>query len=123
MRTDLALKKSNANHIDYGFLSGLLPRGILPSNLDGIIVLDKATLYLEWKRPGEKLSCGQKRALITLAKEERNTVLIVYGESHPDKFYVMKIFKINPKTEKADEIGYGVNSLKKILILWSWENC
>jgi hypothetical protein len=35
----------------------------------------------------------------------------------------MKIFKINPKTEKADEIGYGVNSLKKILILWSWENC
>lgn len=122
MRNDLALKKSNANHIDYGFLNGLLPRGILPSNLDGIIVLDKATLYLEWKRPGEKLSNGQKRALITLAKEKRNTVLIVYGESHPDKFYVMNIFKINPESEQADKVGYGVNEFKKVLVLWSWEN-
>lgn len=120
MRENLALRKPMTFQIDYGFLQNILPKNILPSNIDGLIVLDSGEcLYLEWKKPKEPISKGQARALINLARNPKNTVWLVRGESRPDKFYIMNIYEILPDGG-SNLLGYGVNKFKQLTVNWTW---
>lgn len=121
--SELALKKRNSDRIDYGFLQGVVPYNVMPSDLDGFLALKNGTLFLEWKKPQEVklMKKGQKKALQNLAKN--NTVWILLGESNPDKFYIMEFYRVLPDGEKfAEKIGYGVKEFKKQYAVFFWEN-
>ena len=62
-----------ATHTDYGDFKGLIESNpaFLPSNVDGIAERNGYFLILEWKRPGEKMSEGQKRMLHALVRPMR----------------------------------------------------
>lgn len=119
----LALKNRNADRIDYGFLKEVLPYNVTPSDLDGYLACNNGVLFLEWKKPNyeiHNIKIGQKKALQNLAK--KNTVWIIEGESNPDKFYIMNIYKVVQEENFIEKIGYGVNNFKKLCALFFWEN-
>ena len=72
-----------ASHVDYGDFIGLLPDNpqFCPSDLDGIAERNGHFLIMEWKRPAEKVSEGQKRLLQALAANSRFMVVIIYGNT------------------------------------------
>lgn len=54
---------------DWGWLEGLLPRGCRPTDIDGLVEIDKKFLVLEWKSHDAALLLAQKLTF------ERLTVL------------------------------------------------
>jgi len=72
-----------ATHTDYADFKGLIPTnpGFLPCDLDGIAERNGQFLIMEWKKPGEKLSEGQKIMLKSLAKKEGFIVTIIVGNT------------------------------------------
>ena len=72
-----------AKHQDYADFKGLIATnpGFVPCDLDGIAERNGQFLIMEWKKPGEKLSEGQKIMLKALAKKEGFIVTIIVGNT------------------------------------------
>ena len=77
------MRNAYATHIDYGAFKGLIPNNpaFCPSNIDGIAERNGKFLVMEWKRPNEKVSDGQRRLLQAFAKKPDFTVLIIEGNT------------------------------------------
>jgi hypothetical protein len=112
LRSTLALKA------DYGDLIGLIPSNpkFSPSDLDGICERKGYFLVMEWKRPGEKASDGQKRLLQALAANPRFMVVVVIGNT--DNGTVVDEFWQYAPDGKCFLAGKGFNSFKEFYRLW-----
>lgn len=78
---------------DWEFLNSCFNWGIRPTDIDGFVERNGYCLYFEAKRASEALKGGQKRALAHLARQPKNTVLVIYGD--PNKPVAM------------EHLGYG----------------
>lgn len=68
---------------DWGFLDGCFPRGIKPTDIDGMVHLRDGNrdrfLFLEKKGPHGSISEGQRRAFHGLSRQHDITVLCLRG--------------------------------------------
>ena len=116
--SNLGMRNVNAIHTDFGFLHGLFKDSpkIIPSNLDMIYGINGSFLIAEWKNPGEVITQGQKILLKSLHKEKNFTVLLIEGNSTPEKTVVYKFYQIASK--ELIYLGNSVESLKSYIETW-----
>lgn len=85
-----------ANLPSWDWMRGCFPRGIMPTDVDGMVEIRGSVLFIEQKRPGASLSNGQRIALKTLAAKDRTTVLCL--RSTLDGAYECIVFDGTPPT-------------------------
>ena len=107
-----------ATHTDYGEFKGLIPNNpnVVPSNVDGILERNGQFLILEWKRPGEKVSNGQKIMLQALAAKPSFMVVIIYGNT--DNGTVIDSYWTLTPDGKPYKAGNGLESFKQFYRQW-----
>jgi hypothetical protein len=107
-----------ATHTDYGDFKGLIPDNpaFLPSNVDGIAERNGHFLILEWKRPGEKMSEGQKRLLQALAANSKFMVVVIIGDT--DNGTNIQEYWQYTQDGKPFKCGMGFESFKEWYRLW-----
>lgn len=107
-----------ATHTDYGDFKGLIPTNpnLVPSNVDGILERNGQFLILEWKKPGEKVSEGQKRLLQAFAAKPSFMVVIIYGNT--DNGTIIDSFWQLTSEGKPFKAGVGFGSFKEWYISW-----
>ena len=107
-----------ATHTDYGDFKGLIESNpaFLPSNVDGIAERNGHFLIMEWKRPGEKASEGQKRLLQALAANPKFMVVVIIGDT--DEGTNIQEFWQYTIDGKAFMSGKGFGSFKEFYKLW-----
>lgn len=65
---------------DWGILKDCFPRGIMPSDVDGIVEVNGYVLMLEWKTPGGALSTGQRIMFESMTRDSKKIrVLVIFG--------------------------------------------
>jgi len=105
----------NRNAVDWTILAPL-PRGCIPSDIDGFLEINRHFLFLEAKGPGGELSRGQEMALKRLADVDQITVLIV--EWIPINNNTAKeITRVYP-IRHPSQIVMGLAGLKKLVEAW-----
>ena len=116
--TSKAMRNPDAKHIDYGFLQGVIPESpnFMPSNVDGILERNGQFLILEWKRPGEKVSEGQRIMLQALASKPSFMVVIIYGNT--DNETVIDSYWLLTPEGKPVKTGIGFESFKQFYRDW-----
>lgn len=66
---------------DWGILDGCFPRGIRPSDVDGIVELNEHVLMLEWKPRFGSLTRGQLFMFQNMTRgSPKVQVLVIYGD-------------------------------------------
>ena len=107
-----------ATHTDYAEFKGLIPANpaLIPSNVDGILERNGQFLILEWKRPGEKVSTGQKIMLQALASKPDFMVVIIYGNT--DNETVIDSYWLLTPDGKPVKSGVGFASFKQFYKDW-----
>ena len=107
-----------ATHTDYAEFKGLIPTNpaLIPSNVDGILERNGQFLILEWKRPGEKVSTGQKIMLQALASKPDFMVVIIYGNT--DNETVIDSYWLLTPDGKPVKSGVGFGSFKQFYKDW-----
>ena len=107
-----------ASHVDYGDFLGLIPQNpqFCPSDLDGIAERNNHFLIMEWKRPGEKASEGQKRLLKALATNPKFMVVVIIGDTD-NGTNIQEFWQYAPDG-KAFKAGVGFDSFKTFYRLW-----
>lgn len=66
---------------DWGILDGCFPRGIRPSDVDGIVELNEHVLMLEWKPKLGSLTRGQLFMFQNMTRgSPKVQVLVIYGD-------------------------------------------
>jgi hypothetical protein len=107
-----------ATHTDYAEFKGLIPTNpqLVPSNVDGILERNGQFLILEWKRPKEKISEGQRIMLQALAAKPSFMVVIVYGNT--DNETVVDSYWLLTPEGKPVKSGVGFNSFKEFYRQW-----
>ena len=113
-----AMRSLIASHVDYGDFVGLIPQNphFCPSDLDGIAERNGYFLIMEWKRPGEKMSEGQKRLLAALASNTRFMVVVVIGNT--DNGTNIQEFWQYTQDGKPFKAGVGFESFKEFYRMW-----
>ena len=113
-----SMRNPNPAVVDYGELIGLIPQNprFSPSDVDGICERNGHFLIMEWKRPGEQASGGQKILLKALAANPKFVVIVVIGHTD-DNMYVQEFYQYTPNG-KAYLAGTGVNSFKEFYKQW-----
>ena len=103
-----------ASHIDYGDFVGVIPNSpkFTPNDLDGIAEKNGKFFVMEWKRPKEKVSTGQRIMLQALAGKPDFIVVIVIGDTD-NGMNVVEFFLVQPHgscikigTSKQEFIAY-----------------
>jgi hypothetical protein len=112
------MRNAFATHIDYGCLKGAIPSNpnFVPSNIDGIAERKGKFLVMEWKRPNEKVSDGQKRLLQALAGQPNFQVIIIYGNTD-NGLQVDNFYAVQPQGSCL-KIGNGVSEFVAFYQLW-----
>jgi len=107
-----------ATHTDYAEFKGLISANpaLIPSNVDGILERNGQFLILEWKRPGEKVSTGQKIMLQALAAKPSFMVVIIYGNT--DNETVIDSYWLLTPEGKPYKAGTGFESFKQFYRQW-----
>jgi hypothetical protein len=107
-----------ATHTDYAEFKGLIPTNpqLVPSNVDGILERNGQFLILEWKRPKEKISEGQRIMLQALAAKSSFMVVIVYGNT--DNETVVDSYWLLTPEGKPVKSGVGFESFKEFYRQW-----
>jgi len=111
--------RTEPTHIDYGDFVGLLPTspGFTPSNVDGIAERKGKFLIMEeWKRPGEKVSEGQRIMLQALASKPSFMVVIIRGDT--DNGVNMGNYYLVQPQGGCILIGNGFESFKAYYKQW-----
>lgn len=107
-----------ATHTDYADLKGVIPTNpaFVPSNVDGICERKGKFLIMEWKRPSEKVSQGQKILLKALASKEDFMVVIIYGNT--DNAMVIDKYFLVQKDGSCMLAGQGLEMFKGFYRQW-----
>jgi hypothetical protein len=107
-----------ATHTDYAEFKGLIPTNphLVPSNVDGILERNGQFLILEWKRPGEKVSDGQRIMLQALASKPSFMVVIIYGNT--DTETIIDSYWLLTPEGKPVKTGIGFESFKQFYRDW-----
>jgi hypothetical protein len=107
-----------ATHTDYTDFKGLIPTNLnlVPSNVDGILERNGQFLILEWKRPKEKVSEGQRIMLQALAAKPSFMVVIIYGNT--DNETVIDSYWVLTPEGKPVKSGIGFESFKQFYRQW-----
>ena len=107
-----------ATHTDYSEFKGLIPNNphLVPSNVDGILERNGQFLILEWKRPGEKVSDGQRIMLQALAAKPSFMVVIIYGNT--DTETIIDSYWLLTPEGKPVKTGIGFESFKQFYRDW-----
>ncbi len=107
-----------ASHTDYADFIGLIPDNpnLVPSNVDGILERNGQFLIFEWKRPGEKVSNGQRIMLQALASKPSFMVVIIYGNT--DNETMIESFWLLTPEGKPVKTGIGFESFKVFYRQW-----
>jgi len=107
-----------ATHTDYAEFKGLISTNpaFVPSNVDGIAERNGHFLIMEWKRPGEKVSDGQKRLLQALAATPKFMVVVIIGDT--DNGTNIQEFWQYTTDGKPFKSGLGFGSFKECYKLW-----
>ena len=105
-----------ATHTDYSEFKSLIPNNAVPSNVDGILERNGQFLILEWKRPGEKVSEGQRIMLQALAAKPSFMVVIIYGNT--DNETVIDSYWLLTPEGKPVKSGIGFESFKQFYRQW-----
>jgi len=107
-----------ATHTDYTEFKGLIPTNpyLVPSNVDGILERNGQFLILEWKRPKEKVSEGQRIMLQALAAKLGFMVVIIYGNT--DNETVIDSYWVLTPEGKPVKYGTGFESFKQFYRDW-----
>ena len=113
-----SMRNPNPAVVDYGELIGLIPNNpkFSQSDIDGICERNGHFLIMEWKRPGEQVSKGQKILLKALAANPKFIVIVVIGHTDENMF-VQEFYQYTPDG-KAFLVGKGVNSFKEFYKQW-----
>jgi hypothetical protein len=83
---------------DWAILRGCCPRGIEPTDVDGLIEIGGHFLLLEWKRPGAGLTTGQHLTFEALRRTGYFTVLVIWGIARqPQEILVFAPQGIRPR--------------------------
>ena len=103
-----------ASHVDYGDFVGVISNSpkFTPSDLDGIAERNGKFFVMEWKRPKEKVSTGQRIMLQALAGKADFIVVIVIGDTD-NGMKIEEFFLVQPHgscikigTSKQEFIAY-----------------
>jgi hypothetical protein len=107
-----------ATHTDYAEFKGLITANLafVPSNVDGIAERNGHFLIMEWKRPGEKASEGQKRLLQALAATPKFMVVVIIGDT--DNGTNIQEYWQYTTDGKPFKCGLGFESFKEWYRLW-----
>lgn len=107
-----------ATHTDYADLKGVIPANpaFVPSNVDGICERKGKFLIMEWKRPSEKVSEGQKILLKALASKDDFMVVIIYGNT--DNSMVIDKYFLVQKDGSCMLAGQGLEMFKGFYRQW-----
>ena len=107
-----------ATHTDYADFMGLIPTNphLVPSNVDGILERNGQFLIFEWKRPGEKVSNGQRIMLQALAAKPSFMVVIIYGNT--DTETIIDSYWLLTPEGKPVKTGIGFESFKQFYRQW-----
>ena len=113
-----SLRSTLASVADYGDLIGLIPSNpkFSPSDIDGICERKGNFLVMEWKRPGEKVSEGQKRLLQALAANPKFMVIVVIGDTD-NGTNIQEFWQYAPDG-KVFKSGIGFDSFKVFYRQW-----
>jgi hypothetical protein len=108
------MKSLLASHVDYGDFVGIILNKptFTPSDLDGIAERNGKFFVMEWKRPKEKVSVGQRIMLQALAGKADFIVVIVIGDTD-NGMNIQEFFLVQPHgscikigTSKQEFIAY-----------------
>ena len=112
------MRNAYATHTDYVDFQGLIEENshFVPSNVDGICERNGCFLIMEWKRPGEKVSKGQKYLLQALAKKENFMVVIIYGNTDTETI-INKYYLVQPDGQ-CMLAGQGFSMFKDFYKQW-----
>jgi hypothetical protein len=119
----MKLMRSNPTHTDYGEFKGLIADNpnFVPSNVDGICERKGRFLVMEWKRPKETVSVGQKMLLQSLAALPNFIVLIIIGNTD-EQTVIDKFYLVQPQG-RCIHVGNGFDSFKQYYSEWyAWAN-
>ena len=107
-----------ATHTDYAEFKGLISANpaFVPSNVDGIAERNGQFLIFEWKRPGEKVSNGQRIMLQALAAKPSFMVVIIYGNT--DTETIIDSYWLLTPEGKPVKTGIGFESFKQFYRQW-----
>ena len=113
-----AMRNILAAHTDYGDFKGLIPSNpaFMPSNVDGIAERNGHFLVMEWKRPNEKMSEGQKRLLKAMAANPKFMVVVILGDT--DNGVNIEGFWQITSDGKFLKSGINFESFKEFYRLW-----
>ena len=113
-----SLRSTLASVADYGDLIGLIPSNpkFSPSDIDGICERKGNFLVMEWKRPGEKVSEGQKRLLQALAANPKFMVVVIIGNT--DNGTNIQEYWQYAADGKVFKAGTGFELFKSFYRLW-----
>lgn len=117
------MRNAYATHIDYGALKGIIHnnQNFVPSNIDGIAERNGKFLVMEWKRPNEKVSEGQRILLQRLASVPNFTVLIIQGNTD-NALIIDDFWQVQPYGS-CIKLGKSVEEFKAFYIMWyDWAN-
>lgn len=70
----------------WDWMRGCFPRGIMPTDIDGMVEINGQILFIEQKRCGVSLSGGQSAAFKSLAKNPNVTVWFIRPTIDPQVF-------------------------------------
>jgi len=113
-----AMRNSQAQHTDFGFLQGVIPSNpkFMPSNVDMMLERKGKFFIGEWKREGEQISMGQKILLKALASKPDFVVYVIEGHSDDTGTKVKAIRRLENDVLSAS--GYGENALRSLIKGW-----
>lgn len=83
-----------AGQTSWDDLIACFPRGIRPTDVDGMVEINGHHLFLEEKRAGQTLENGQRHALAALARKPR-TIVVVFRPGITSELEVLTM--PNPK--------------------------
>ena len=112
------MRNAWASHTDYADFKGLISANtaFVPSNVDGIAERNGQFLIMEWKRPREKVSDGQRIMLQALAAKPSFMVVIIYGNT--DNETVIDSYWLLTPEGKPVKTGIGFESFKQFYRDW-----
>ena len=112
------MRNAWASHTDYADFKGLISANtaFVPSNVDGIAERNGQFLIMEWKRPGEKVSNGQRIMLQALASKPSFMVVIIYGNT--DTETIIDSYWLLTPEGKPVKTGIGFESFKQFYRDW-----
>jgi len=112
-----AMRNPDAKHIDFTELQGIIKSNpkFLPSNIDMVYERNGHFLVGEWKRPGEKISGGQRLLLHRLASHPHFKVLLIVGDTD-NGMKIKEVYKLT--ANDVVKIGEGKEFFDDLVNSW-----